>query len=246
LRYSAAGEPFLIAPGGRDVVRGDRVAEQRQHPRALDVAQRLGLAREVLEVRAAGARRSIVVPREAVARRHLEPLPALVALEHLAVGAREHLPADRVLDRLRDLLRGRPDVGQEDLLAVVGDPERLVEQVDVHRPRERVGDDERRRREVVHLHVGLMRPSKLRLPESTEHDREVLGGDRLGDLLGQRSRVPDAGRAAVADEVEAELLEVGDQAGALVVLHDHLGAGRQRGLDPRLDLQAALDGLLGQ
>jgi hypothetical protein len=34
-------------------------------------------------------------------------------------------------------------------------------------PGERVGDHERRRREVVHLHVGVMRPSKLRLPDST-------------------------------------------------------------------------------
>ena len=54
------------------------------------------------------------------------------------------------------------------------------------------------------------------------------------DLLGQRAGVADAGGAAVADEVEAELVEVRRQAGPLVVVGDDLRAGRQRGLDPRL------------
>ena len=49
-----------------------------------------------------------------------------------------------------------------------------------------------------------------------------------------------------ADEVEAEGLEVRDEPGLLEVLHDHLGARRQRGLHPGLHRQAALDGLLGE
>ena len=81
-----------------------------------------------------------------------------------------------------------------------------------------------------------MRPSKLRLPLEHRDDRQVLGVDDVGDLLRQRAGVADAGRAAVADEVEAELLEVRDQAGALVVLHDDLRARGERRLDPRLDL----------
>ena len=48
-----------------------------------------------------------------------------------------------------------------------------------------------------------MRPSKLRLPLSTADGDEVALGHRLGDRLGQRAAVADAGRAAVADGVES-------------------------------------------
>ena len=125
-------------------------------------------------------------------------------------------------------------------------PERLVEQVDVHRPRERVRDHERRRREVVHLHVGVDPALEVAVARQHRDDREVLRVDDVGDLLRQRPRVPDAGRAAVADEVEAELLERLDQAGLVVVLHDDLRARGERRLDPRLRRQPARDGVARQ
>ena len=93
-------------------------------------------------------------------------------------------------------------------LAVLVLAERLVEQVDVHRPGERVGDAQRRRREVVHLHVGVDAALEVAVAREHRDDREVLGLDDVGDLLRQRAGVADAGRAAVADEVEAERLEV--------------------------------------
>ena len=54
---------------------------------------------------------------------------------------------------------------------------------------------------------GLMRPSKLRLPESTDTAQAVLVG-RPRDRRRQRARVADAGGAAEPDEVEAQLREV--------------------------------------
>ena len=124
--------------------------------------------------------------------------------------------------------------------------ERVVEQVDVHPPGERVGDAQRRRGEVVVAHV-LVDPA-LEVAVAREHraDDEVVLVDRLGDLLRQRPRVADAGRAAVADEVEAELVEVLVEPGALEVLGDHGRARRERGLHPRLALEPALDRLAGE
>ena len=84
-----------------------------------------------------------------------------------------------------------------------------------------------------------MRPSKLRLPDSTETTARSPSSTAVGDLLRERPRVADAGRAAVADEVEAELLERLGQPGAVEVFGDDLRAGRQRGLHPRLAAQAA-------
>ncbi len=48
--------------------------------------------------------------------------------------------------------------------------------------------------------------------------------DGLAHLGDERAGVADAGRAAVADEVEAELVEVRREAGPLVVVGDHLRA----------------------
>ena len=232
---------LLDRAGRRDVVGRDRVAEQREHARALDVAGVRRLGRDVLEERRAADVGRVVLPRVAVALRHLERVPLLAAVEHLAVGLLEHLGAHGLLDDAADLLGGRPDVVQEDVVAVGVLAERLVEQVDVHRPRERVRDDERRRREVVHLHVGVDPALEVAVAGQHGDDREVLGVDDVGDLLRQRPGVPDARRAAVADEVEAERLERLDQARLVVVLHDDLRARGERRLDPRLGLQPALD-----
>ena len=59
-------------------------------------------------------------------------------------------------------------------------------------------------------------------------------------------RIADAGRAPVADEVEAKGIEVLLQPGLGEIIADHLGARRERGLDPRLDAEPARDGVAGE
>ena len=111
---------------------------------------------------------------------------------------------------------------------------------------ERVGDDQRRRHEVVGADIDV--DAALEVAVAGEHadgDQAVLF-DGLRDVGGQRAGVADAGGAAVADDVEAELFEVGEQAGLLVVVGDDAGAGRERGLDPRRHGEAFFDGLLGE
>ena len=63
-------------------------------------------------------------------------------------------------------------------------------------------------------------------------DDEVALLDLLRDVVGQRARVPDAGRAAVADQVEAQRRQRLDQVRALEVLGHDLRSRRERGLDP--------------
>ena len=78
---------------------------------------------------------------------------------------------------------------------------------------ERIGDDQRRRGEVVRPHVGI--DAALEVAVAGEHGGgdEVVVVDRFGDLRRQRAGVADAGGAAEADEVEAELVEIVLQAG---------------------------------
>ena len=200
-QVAPGGAVLLDRPGGRDVVGGDRVAEQRQHPRAVDRldARR---ARPASPRRRAAPDVGRVGPGVAVALGHLDRIPGLVALEDLAVVAGEHLRGDRLADHLLDLARVGPDVAQVDRLAVGALAERLGGQVDVHPPGQRVGDDQRRAGEVVRLHV-LVDPA-LEVTVAGQHraDRQVLLLDRRRDLGRQRPGVADAGRAAVADQVE--------------------------------------------
>ena len=69
----------------------------------------------------------------------------------------------------------------------------------------------------------------------------LVDGQR--DVLGQGPGIADAGGAAEADEVEAELVEIGLQPRLGEIVADHLAARRERGLHPGLGLQPALDGV---
>ena len=119
-------------------------------------------------------------------------------------------------------------------------------QVDVHRPGEGVGDDQRGRRQVVGADVGV--DPALEVAVAAEHGDgdQVVAVDLFGDRRGQGAGVADAGRAAVADQVEPELVEVRVEPGVAEIVGDDLGARGQAGLHPRFRLQPALDGLLRQ
>src|SRR5690606_15508230 len=139
---------------------------------------------------------------------------------------------DRGARRLGDLGRGGPDVAQEHGLAVGAGPERLLVEIDVHRARDRVRDHERRGREVVRAHDRVHATLEVAVTgEDRAHDVvAVLDGG--GDALVYRAGVADARRAAVAGEIEAELLERGHEARLDQVVGDDLRARRERRLDP--------------
>ena len=86
----------------------------------------------------------------------------------------------------------------------------------------------------------------LEVPVPREHRRrdEVPFLHGCGDVAGERARVSDARGAAVADDVEAELLEIRDEPRLPEVARDDLRAGGEAGLDPRLHREPGLDRLL--
>jgi hypothetical protein len=77
-----------------------------------------------------------------------------------------------------------------------------------HRALERIGDHQRRRGEEVRAHVG--RDAALEVAVARDHGGgdEAVVVDRLADRLGERAGVADAGGAAIADKVEADIVEV--------------------------------------
>ena len=241
----AAGRAVgLDRAGGRDVVGGDGVAEQRQHARAVDVVQRRRLARHAVEERRrldVGRRR---VPGVAVAGRHRHPAPLRVALEHVRVLGAVALRRDGA-QRLVHLGRRRPDVAEEDRLALRVGADGIALGVEVHGARQRVGDDQRRRRQVVGARQRVHAALEVAVARQHRRDHQVARLDGLRHRLGQRSGVADAGGAAVAHQVEAERGEVVEHAGVLQVARHHLRARREAGLHPRLHAQAARRRLAG-
>ena len=72
-------------------------------------------------------------------------------------------------------------------------------------------------------------------------DDQVVLGDRVRDVFGQRAAVADARRAAVADEVEAERVERAAQPRLVEVIGDDFRSRREARLHPGPRAQPALD-----
>ena len=129
-------------------------------------------------------------------------------------------------------MRG-PDVFEVDGLAGGVFAERIGIEVVTDAAGERVGDDERRGHEVVGAHVDVDAALEVAIAREHADGDEAVLVDAFGHVGGERAGVADAGGAAVADDVEAQLFEIGQQAGLLVVVGDDARAGSERGLDPR-------------
>ena len=95
-------------------------------------------------------------------------------------------------------------------------PSGCLATIDVHRAGERVGDDQRRRGEIVRAHVGVDAAFEIAIARQHRGGDQIVLVDRLGDLLRQRTGIADAGGAAEADQIEAERVEILLQAGLLV------------------------------
>ncbi len=232
--------------GRRDMVGSDGVEEQPEDAGAFDIGDGRGRARHVGEVGRVLHVGRTRVPAISEAALHLDLAPFGVAAEHIAVALLEHRLFHRLAHHLGDLFRRRPDVFEVDRLALGAGAERLGGEVDHDRAGQRVGDHERRRGEIVGAHVVI--DASLEIAVAGEHgsDGKPILVDGVGDLLGQRSRIADAGGAAIADEIEPEPVQVLLQACLLQIIGHHLRARRERGLDPRLDVQAPLHGILGE
>ena len=162
----------------------------------------------------------------------------MVAVEHGGVVLEEHLAADGTVNHGLDLLVGRPDVLQIHVIAVCVGTERLGLEVEVHRAGKRVGDDQRRGGQVVHLDIRADAAFEVAVSGQHGGDGQVVGVDGFGDLGQQRSGVADAGGAAEADQLVAERVEIVLEARGLEVVGHDLRAGGERGLDPRLGAQS--------
>ena len=242
----ATGRAVGLDVAGRgDVVGGHRIAEQRQDAGTRDIGDRRWRLIDGLEERRVLDVGGVVLPGVGVGFRHLYGLPLLVAFEYLGVFLAEHGGVD-FLYGLGNFLLGRPDVAQVHRFAVAVFAQRLLGDIHAHAAGQGIGDHQGRRGQPVGFHQRMHAAFEVAVAGQHRGDGQVMFLNGLLDWVRQRAGVADAGGAAVADQVETQLVEVFGQPGGGEVFGHHLGAGGQRALDPRLALEAFLHGLLGQ
>ena len=227
------------------MVGGDHVTQQRQNPRAGNIADHAGGFRHAAEIRRVldigGGGRPIVG--FAVGRLHR--LPFGVALEHIGIFLDEGGAGHRRLDQFGDFGVGGPDVLQIDMLATGGSAKRCRRQINVDITRQRVGHHQGRRGEVVGPHIRGNSPLEVAVARQHGGGHQIAFVDRGRNRRIQRAGIADAGGAAVAHEVETNGVKIFLQPGSVQIFRHHLAARGKRGFHPGFAGQAKRAGLAG-
>ena len=211
----------------RDVVGGDGIEQETEHPRIDDVGKRCRMSPHADEIGRVLHVSGLFIPIVSQSSLHIDAAPVGIALEDVGVFLGEHLLAQRLANDAVDLATGWPDVLEEDLFALLVHPEGLLHEIGIHRARERIGNDQRRRGEIVGTHVGIDATFEVAVAGEHGGGDEILIVDRLGNLGRERTGIADAGGAAEADEIVAEFVEVLLQPGLVEIVGDHLRTRRQ-------------------
>ena len=177
--------------------------------------------------------------------RDLDGIPELVGVLDAGVFLQEGVGGHTPVHQIEDLGGRRPDVPQVNVVARGVGADRILCQVDVHRTGQGVGHDQRGRGQEVGLHHLVDAAFEVAVAGKHTGYDQVSFLDGVDRGVWQRTGVADAGRAAVAHQVEADGIQVWPQSGVLQVVGHDLGARRQGGLYVGLDLEAALDRFLG-
>ena len=222
VQIGTGGRRRLDVTGGRDVVGGDRVEEEAQNARALDILHCRWRHRQPVKiwwVRHIGA---VAVPGIVHALGDLDLAPLGIALEHVLVALGESLAGDVLGDEIADLPGGRPDILQVDRPALFVVADGIGRKVDVERTGQRIGDNQRRRGQIIGAHIGVHAALEVAVAGEHSGSHQIIVPDRLRHILRQRSGIADTGGATIAHQIEADLVQVLLQARRCQVFGDDL------------------------
>ena len=227
------------------MVSGDRIAEHRQNARALNILHRLRLSFHLLEEGRRPDIGGVKLPAVSIGGFHFNRFPFIGAFKHFRILFTEHV-GGHLLHRAGDFLPARPDIFQVDRIAFAIVAQRIGGEVDIHITRQRIGYDQRRRRQPVRFHQRMDTTFKVTVTGEHGPDGQIAFFNRLLDRIRQRTGVTNTGGTAVADQVKAQLVEIRRQARLREIIRYHFGSRGQRGFDPRLTLQPQGDGFFRQ
>ena len=189
-----------------------RVAQQRQQPRAQNWLNRPRLLGEIVEKQRFLNVSAPGIPFKELPAVHGNLVPLLIFIFDVGVLRAEHFRIDAGGDGVVHLLLRRPDVAEINLLAILADSHRLIHQIGIDRAGQRERHHQRRRGQKIRLHVRIDPSLEIPIPRKHRRDDQIFFLDHFRDRLGERAAVADAGRAAVADDVEFQFFEIFEQA----------------------------------
>ena len=200
---------FLDGSGGRNVVGGHGITEDAKRSRSGDRGDGSGLHPEVFKEGGLLDISALSIPLVDLADRGTDLVPFRILSRKVTVEAGEHLRRQGTAECVADLGKARPDVAQEDLLAIRTKADRFDCKVNVNPSGKCEGNDQRGGHQKVCLDVLV--DARLEIPVAGEYGGcdQIVVSDGLLDLGIQRAGVADTGGAAVADSLESECVEVG-------------------------------------
>ena len=151
LQIVAGRAVFLDDAGRGDVVGRYRIAQPCERAGADDIFYRTRFGRHALKIGRVADVGAGRIPIVGQAAGDLDGLPVRIALEDIGIALAEHGRRHAAVDGLGDFAVGRPDILEIDIVAGLVLADRIGIEIDPERPGERIGDDQRRRGQIVAL-----------------------------------------------------------------------------------------------
>ena len=190
------------------MVSGDAVSQNRQHPGAFDIFYRRRLGRHAIEIRSLADVGRIRLPLISIAGRELEVLPVLITIRNSCIFLAEDLRIDRRRDGAVHFFLGGPDILQVHRLALfVSLPIGSAVEIMIDVAHQRVSHHQRRRHEVVGPHFRIDTALEVSIAAQHRHRDQTMVINGFGNVCRQRAGVADAGSAAIADHLKAQLIQ---------------------------------------
>src|SRR5699024_1130114 len=161
------------------------------------------------------------IPLEDVTFRGIKLLPPLIAIKNRRVFFIEHFGINGSIDDLLNFGGVWPNITEKYIVAFAILAQWFVFEVEIHGASQGIGNNQRRRRQVVHLYIWVNATLKVAVTRKNRGYCQIVIVNSLRDFWCQRAGVTDAGRAAVTDNRKTKFFQVWDKTGFLVVLsHD--------------------------
>ena len=205
------------------MVGGHRIPEDAQCTSPADFRDGAGLHPELGEERRLLDVGGVAVPLVNVAHARRDFVPLRILGREVGVECPEDLGLEGRLQGVAHLGEAGPDVLQEHR-SVRALADGLGGQVLVNPASQREGHHQRRRHQEVGLDVLMDAGFEVAVARQDRGSHQVVLQHRFFDLGVERTRVADAGGAAVAHRLEAQLIEVGLEPGLVEVIGDHSAA----------------------
>lgn len=247
-RNAAFGEVFpggcfgRKCAGGRNVVGCHGIAEDGERAHSRELRRRRKRHAEAVEIRRELDVGRIVAPAEERSRRRGNGFPFCRCIIERSVALGEHFGFDAGGDERVDFRLFRPNVFEVNGLPVRSRAERFVFQIDIDAPREREGNDERRRHEEIRFDERMNARFEIAVAGKHTRRNEFAVANRGLDFGRERTGIAYTGRAAVADEIEAEFVQIRRQARRVQIIRNDAGTRRERGFHIRGNAQTFFHG----